>query len=109
MVFRCHSVQFPFPSGWPVGTEVQPDQRVNVGNEGLVTAARFLRNGNGTGRLKRHGNGELRALRVSLLEPIFEKDTMETRFFAKMKDENVIAKPEAEFLVNFEKGSPMPR
>jgi len=48
-------------------------------------------------------------LLVSLLEPIFEEDAIEARFFAKMKDENVIAKPEAEFLVNFEKGSPMPR
>jgi hypothetical protein len=52
---------------------------------------------------------QLRALLVSLLEPIFEEDAIEARFFAKMKDENVIAKPEAEFLVDFEKGSPMPR
>jgi hypothetical protein len=28
-----------------------------------------------------------RALLVSLLEPIFEEDTIEARFFAKMKDE----------------------
>ena len=30
---------------------------------------------------------QLRALLVSLLEPIFEEDAIEARFFAKMKDE----------------------
>jgi len=52
---------------------------------------------------------QLRARPGFVAQTDFEEDAIEARFFAKMKDENVIAKPEAEFLVDFEKGSPMPR
>ena len=52
---------------------------------------------------------QLRAPLVSLLEPIFEEDAIEARFFAKMKDEAdlEIRRREASkelFLVDFEKG-----
>ena len=59
------------------------------------------------GRRKRHGNGNYGALPASLCEPMFEEDAIEAQFPGFVLDDDRTVdehvKPEAEFLVNFEK------